>query len=56
MLIYFFSNDNIERMSFTTHTLITQVQQEILLGKINRVIQRSERKWDIDLNKQCKAI
>ena len=53
MLIYFFSNDNIERMSFTAHTLTTQVQQEILLRKINRVIQRSERKWDIDLNNQC---
>ena len=40
-------------MSFTAHTLITQLHRELLLGKMSRVIQRSERKWDIDLDNQC---
>ena len=40
-------------MSFTAHTLTTQVHQEILLRKINRLIQRSERKWDIDFKNHC---
>ena len=43
-------------MSFTVHMLTTQVDRELLVRKKRRVIERSERKWDIDLDNQCEAI
>ena len=40
-------------MSFTANMLTTQVDRELLIQKMSRVIERSDRKWDIDLDNQC---